>query len=52
MTTKKINWKVAVAAIAGVTVVESIALFMGHDGYLLTVAVAAIAGIAGYKLKK
>lgn len=49
--TKK-DWKVMIAAIASITILEGIALFKGHDGYLLTIAIAVIAGIAGYKFKK
>ena len=40
--------KVVMAAIAGLTIIESIALFKGVDGVLLTVIVAAIAGAAGW----
>lgn len=38
-------------AIAGITTLEGIALATGHDGALLTLAVAAIAGLAGYEIR-
>ena len=38
------------AAIAGITILESIALIMGVDGTFLLPSVAAIAGIAGYTI--
>lgn len=37
-----------VAAILGLTLIESIALFQGIDGALLTLVVGSIAGLAGY----
>ena len=37
--------------IAGIVILDGIALFQGHDGILLTGAVAVIAGLARYKLK-
>ena len=47
----KINWKVTCSAIAGIVILDGIALIMGHNGVLLTGAVAVIAGLAGYKIK-
>jgi hypothetical protein len=37
------------AAIAGITILESIALLTGIDGALLMPVVAVIAGLAGYQ---
>ena len=39
-------------AIAGIVVLEAIALLQGIDGTLLSMVIATIAGIAGYTLKK
>ena len=39
-------------AIAGIVVLEAIALCRGIDGALLSMVIATIAGIAGYTLKK
>ena len=39
-------------AIAGIVVLEAIALWKGIDGTLLSMVIATIAGIAGYTLKK
>lgn len=47
----KINWKVTCSAILGIVILDGIALIMGHDGLLLTGAIAIIAGLAGYKIK-
>jgi len=38
-----IDWRIMVAGIAGIVVVESIALFMGVDGIVLTAVVGALA---------
>ena len=40
----------AIAAIIGITVLESLALLQGIDGTLFVLAVAAIAGLGGYVL--
>lgn len=37
-------------AIAGIVVLESIALYKGVNGVVLTMVVGIIAGIAGYKI--
>lgn len=37
-------------AIAGIVILEAIALYMGINGVVLTMVVGLIAGIAGYKL--
>jgi len=39
-------------AIAGIVVLEAIALLQGIDGTLLSMVIATIAGIAGYTFKK
>ena len=49
---QKIDWRVASIAIGSITVLESIALLKGIDGALFTLAVIAVAGIAGFKLKR
>ncbi len=48
---KKIKWQVIVAAIAGITILESIALLKGINGTILTIVVGAIAGLAGLAAK-
>ena len=50
MTKHKTDWKVAGIAILGIAAVEITALFMGVDGVMMTIAVAAMAGIGGYLL--
>ena len=39
-------------AIAGLVILEAIALLKGVDGQVLSLVIATIAGIAGYTLKK
>lgn len=43
---------VIVVGIIGVVVLESVALYMGVDGQLLSTAVAAIAAMVGYTFGK
>ncbi len=52
MTVKKqeVNWKVLVAAIAGLTIIEFIALLKGINGTMLAIMIAAIAGLAGLSI--
>lgn len=38
-------------AIGAVTVIEGIALYLGHDGAMLALAVGAVCGLAGYEIK-
>jgi len=45
---EKVNWRIVSAAIAGIVVLEGIALAMGFNGTILTIALAAIAGLAGW----
>lgn len=40
-----------IAAMLCISVLEGIALYLGVDGAVLSMAVAAIAGIAGYEIK-
>lgn len=42
------NGRVIIAAIASLTILESIALLKGIDGTLLMLVLAAIAGLAGW----
>jgi len=39
-------------AIAGIVVLEAIALMKGIDGQILSLVIATIAGIAGYTLRR
>ena len=39
-------------AIAGIVILECVALCKGMDGALLSMVIATIAGIAGYTLRK
>ena len=39
-------------AIAGIVILEAIALMKGIDGQVLSLEIATIAGIAGYTLRK
>ena len=52
MTTKqkKLDWRIAAIAIVALAVIEVYALSKGIDGTLMTIVVAAIAGIGGYLL--
>ena len=46
----KVDKSVLIAAIFGIAVVEIAALFNGLNGTLLTLALAAMAGLAGWTL--
>jgi len=39
-------------AMAGLVIIECVALFNGIDGTLMAVVIAAIAGLGGYSLAK
>jgi len=39
-------------AIAGIVILEAIALYKGIDGQILSLVIATIAGIAGYTLRR
>lgn len=43
---------VSVIAISGVTLIELYALSIGVNGTVMSLSVAAIAGLGGYNLKK
>lgn len=45
------KWKVACLAIICLTILEIAAMLVGINGYLFGVIVAAIAALAGYKIK-
>jgi hypothetical protein len=40
----------AVAAIAGIVILESVAMLTGHNGTVLRLSIAAIAGLGGFVL--
>ena len=46
----KVDKSIVIAAILGIAVVEVAALFNGINGTLLTLALAAMAGLAGWSL--
>jgi len=48
----KFDWRVAITAIVCIAGIEVFALHQGFDGALIALVLAAIAGIAGFKLKK
>lgn len=43
----KIDWRIIIAAIAAIVILESIALLKGINGVLLTTVLMIIAGLAG-----
>ncbi len=45
-----IDWKIIIAAIAGLTIIEAIALLKGINGTLLIIMMSAISGLAGLSL--
>jgi len=47
MKTKKIDWRVLIAAIVALTIIECVALMNGINGTLLLMVFAIIAGIGG-----
>ncbi len=51
MKTKNVDWKIIVAAMGGITVLEIVAILQGIDGILLTTVIATLAGLAGYVIK-
>lgn len=42
---------ISITAIGALTILECVALYLKIDGAILSLVVAAIAGIAGYKIK-
>jgi len=45
------SWKLCAVAIAGIVILEAYALYLGHNGMLFSLAVGAIAGLAGFKIR-
>lgn len=39
-----------IAAIAGLTILEALAILKGIDGYILNIVIAAIAGLGGFSI--
>lgn len=39
-----------IAAVAGIVVLETIAMLTGHNGTLLRIALVAVAGLGGFSL--
>ena len=52
MIKKKIDWRITCIALVCITFLETIAILQGIDGVLFGLALVAIAGIAGFKLKR
>ena len=48
---KSVKNPITLFAIAGLVILESIALIKGIDGAAFGICIAAIAGLAGYKIK-
>ena len=48
MKQRKLDWRIVVAAIFVIGVIEVVALLKDVDGALLVLAVSAIAGLAGF----
>jgi len=48
----KLDWRIAVAAIAAIGGLEGYSLSLGHNGWLFSFALIAISGIAGFKLRR
>lgn len=47
---QKTDYRVIIAAITGIVILEAIALFKGFDGVLLSTVLVILAGIAGWTL--
>lgn len=47
---KPLDWKIVVGAIAGLTIIEVVALISGQNGVMLSVIVGAICALAGLSL--
>jgi len=45
-----VHWK-TITAIGAILILESIALFMGHNGTMYTASIALIAGLGGYSVR-
>jgi len=48
---KKLEFALGIVAIGGIVYLERMAILAGLDGAMLALAVAAVAGIAGYEVK-
>ena len=46
--TTKIDFRIIIAAIIGLVILEVVALFNGINGTLLTLVIGVIAGLAGW----
>jgi len=44
-----VHWK-TLTAIGAILILESIALFLGHNGTMYTASIVAIAGLGGYTI--
>ena len=47
---KKVDWRVLIAAIGALTIIEVTALLMGVNGVLMTMIVAAVSAIGGVSM--
>ena len=47
---EKVNYKVVIAAILGLVLLESVALLTGHNGTLFKIIIIVIAGLAGWSM--
>ena len=45
---KQLDWRIVCTAILAIGAIEIVALFKGIDGALMVLAIAGIAGLAGY----
>jgi len=52
MKDKANNIIVSIVAIVAIMIMQVFALYKGVDGYMYGTAIAAVAGIAGYNVKK
>ena len=50
MKKQKVEWKIVVAAIIGLVILECVALMNGINGTMFTMVVAIIAALAGFVL--
>ena len=49
---RNLDWRIALAGILSIAGLEAFALSKGIDGALFSLALVAIAGIAGFKLRR
>ena len=51
MTKKKgIDFRIIISVVAAITIIECVALYTGHNGFILTTVIAILAGLAGLSL--